>query len=166
LHGNGYRLGPVTGDHLFVFVADHTKRRKALEVDTDPVLNIMMFDIDEQFAQNLYYGSYLTSENEPLAAVAVDDDNNDNNSDQTRQSRTNGLHSSPVSRRHHHMDARVFEPCGYSMNSILFRSYTTIHITPGKATGSYSFENEPKGSKVTNRSLPMCSGLFNRNVSC
>lgn len=46
LDGNGYTLGPVTSDHWFVYVADHTNRRSSFENDTDRVLNIMMFDID------------------------------------------------------------------------------------------------------------------------
>jgi hypothetical protein len=58
LQGNGYTLGPVTGGHWFVFVADKTKRTAALEIDTDRVLNIMMFDIDENVAQLFYYDQY------------------------------------------------------------------------------------------------------------
>jgi S-adenosylmethionine decarboxylase len=58
LDGNGYTLGPVNGDHWFVFVADHTLRSKSLEIDTDRVLNIMMFDIDESVSQLFYYEHY------------------------------------------------------------------------------------------------------------
>merc|ERR1712216_1117392 len=58
LNGNGYTLGPVTSDHWFVFVADHTKRSDAADTDTDRVLNIMMFDIAEDVAQKFYYDRY------------------------------------------------------------------------------------------------------------
>ena len=51
LDGDGYTLGPVTDDHWFVFVADQTIRSGGLSEDTDRVLNIMMFDIDEEVAK-------------------------------------------------------------------------------------------------------------------
>lgn len=38
LDGSGYTLGPVTSDHWFVFVADHTIRSHSLERDTDRVV--------------------------------------------------------------------------------------------------------------------------------
>merc|ERR1712232_1079897 len=42
------------------------------------------------------------------------------------------------------IDAQAFEPCGYSMNAILFRSYSTIHITPEKGSSYASFETNQK----------------------
>jgi S-adenosylmethionine decarboxylase len=139
LHGNGYTLGPVTGDHWFVFVADHTKRRKALEIDTDRVLNIMMFDIDEQFAQNFYYESYNTSESE--GNVNGELENKEATTKRISLEQTAHIQALCPGAT---IDARAFEPCGYSMNAILFRSYTTIHITP-EATCSYaSFETNQK----------------------
>ena len=57
IYGNGYTLGPVTSDHWFVFLADHTTRY-SIDNDTDRVLNIMMFDIDETVAQKFYFDAY------------------------------------------------------------------------------------------------------------
>merc|ERR1711862_280723 len=42
------------------------------------------------------------------------------------------------------IDAQAFEPCGYSMNAILFRSYSTIHITPESGSSYASFETNQK----------------------
>jgi S-adenosylmethionine decarboxylase len=42
------------------------------------------------------------------------------------------------------IDPRAFEPCGYSMNAILYNSYSTIHITPEKNCSYVSFETNQK----------------------
>lgn len=135
LDGNGYTLGPVTGDHWFVFVADHTKRRKALAVDTDRVLNIMMFDIDESFAQNFYFQRYIQD------GEVVHVDNKEEVTKRISVAQTAHIQELCPGAT---IDAQAFEPCGYSMNALLFRSYTTIHITP-EVTSSYaSFETNQK----------------------
>ncbi|KAG7365048.1 S-adenosylmethionine decarboxylase [Nitzschia inconspicua] len=136
LDGSGYTLGPVTSDHWFVFVADHTIRSKSLEIDTDRVLNIMMFDIDEDVASLFYYGNYKqgkdgeTKEEETLRI----------SKEQTSKSGIDALCPGAI------IDPRAFEPCGYSMNAILFRSYSTIHITPESGSSYVSFETNQKVS--------------------
>jgi S-adenosylmethionine decarboxylase len=134
LDGNGYTLGPVTGDHWFVFVADQTVRAKALEFDTDRVLNIMMFDIDESVAKLFYYDRYKN-----------DDDQDDKEEELKRISKEQTVVSGigqlcPGAI----IDPSAYEPCGYSMNAILFRSYSTIHITPELGSSYASFETNQK----------------------
>lgn len=136
LHGNGYTLGPVTGDHWFVFVADHTNRTRSLEVDTDRVLNIMMFDIDEDVAKLFYYDQYDQNIGGETKAEEVKRISNE----QTFDSGIQALCPGAI------IDARAFEPCGYSMNAILFHSYTTIHITPESGSSYASFETNQKVS--------------------
>ncbi|KAL9189900.1 hypothetical protein ACHAXT_009575 [Thalassiosira profunda] len=134
LDGNGYTLGPVTGDHWFVFVADHT-RRWAEDNDTDRVLNIMMFDIDQDVAQKFYYDQYPAridaneSEEEATKRISVE---------QTKAAGIDSLVPGAT------IDPRAFEPCGYSMNSILFHSYSTMHITPEEGSSYASFETNQK----------------------
>lgn len=134
LDGNGYTLGPVNGDHWFVFVADQTIRAKALESDTDRVLNIMMFDIDENVAKLFTYNEYERE----VEGETKDDEVRRISSEQTLASGINALCPGAI------IDPRAFEPCGYSMNAILFRSYTTIHITPESGSSYASFETNQK----------------------
>jgi S-adenosylmethionine decarboxylase len=136
LDGSGYTLGPVTSDHWFVFVADHTIRSKSLEIDTDRVLNIMMFDIDEDVASLFYYDNYQQgkkgeTKEEETARISKE---------QTSKSGIDALCPGAI------IDPRAFEPCGYSMNAILFRSYSTIHITPESGSSYVSFETNQKVS--------------------
>lgn len=133
LDGNGYTLGPVTSDHWFVFVADQTIRSKSLEMDTDRVLNIMMFDIDEDVASMFYYENYDQKKGE-----TKDEETMRISREQTTRSGIDALCPGAI------IDPRAFEPCGYSMNAILFRSYSTIHITPESGSSYCSFETNQK----------------------
>lgn len=134
LDGSGYTLGPVTGDHWFVYVADQTVRAKALDIDTDRVLNIMMFDIDESVARLFYYDQYEQN----LDGETRDEEVERISKEQTVVSGINALCPGAI------IDPRAFEPCGYSMNAILFRSYSTIHITPESGSSYASFETNQK----------------------
>lgn len=136
LDGNGYTLGPVNSDHWFVFVADQTIRSRNLELDTDRVLNIMMFDIDEDVANMFFYDNYEKKKGE-----SKDDEIKRISHEQTVNSGISALCPGAL------FDPRAFEPCGYSMNAILFRSYSTIHITPESGSSYCSFEtNQQVGS--------------------
>ena len=128
LKGNGYTLGPVTGDHWFVFVADRTQRSNF--VATDRVVNIMMFDIDPELAKNFYYNQYLDEDE----AHTNNDNDNDNDTDLVRdkiigskmlkKGKLGELCPGAI------IDPMAFQPCGFSMNAILYKSYSTIHVTP------------------------------------
>lgn len=139
LNGNGYTLGPVTSDHWFVFVADHTRRYDP-DNDTDRVLNIMMFDIDEDVAQKFYYEQYEArispdeTEEEATKRISME---------QTKSAGIDALVPGAT------IDPRAFEPCGYSMNAILFHSYSTMHITPEEGSSYASFETNQKVTNYT-----------------
>lgn len=150
LSGNGYTLGPITSDHWFVFVADKTIRAKNLEVDTDRVLNIMMFDINVNVANLFYYDQYKKkvgqqddeeTKKEETARVSIE---------MTKAAGIDKLVPGSV------IDPCAFEPCGYSMNAILFRSYSTMHITPEEGSSYASFE--------TNQKVASYSSLINNVV--
>mmetsp|Transcript_28627 Transcript_28627/g.42359 ORF Transcript_28627/g.42359 Transcript_28627/m.42359 type:complete len:451 (-) Transcript_28627:270-1622(-) len=133
LQGNGYTLGPVTSDHWFVFVADQTIRA-SYDTDTDRVLNIMMFDIDVTVAETFYYDQYEPrkeneTEEEASSRISIA---------MTKKAGIDALVPGAI------IDPRAFEPCGYSMNAILFRSYSTMHITPEDGSSYASFETNQK----------------------
>jgi S-adenosylmethionine decarboxylase len=148
LSGNGYTLGPVTSDHWFVFVADKTIRGKNLDADTDRVLNIMMFDIDMNVANKFYYEQYQNqkAEQQQLGDILLDDEETKKietarvSDEMTKAAGIDKLVPGSV------IDSRAFEPCGYSMNAILFRSYATMHITPEEGSSYASFETNQKVS--------------------
>lgn len=96
----------------------------------------MMFDIDESVAKLFYYDQYKPQElheskEEAVARISLE---------QTNASGITELCRGAV------MDSRAFEPCGYSMNAVLFRSYSTIHITPESGSSYASFETNQKVS--------------------
>jgi len=153
LDGSGYTLGPVTSDHWFVYVADHTIRSKSLELDTDRVLNIMMFDIDADVSDIFYYNNYDAIEGE-----SKEDEIERISKEQSHKSGINDLCPGAI------IDARAFKPCGYSMNAILFRSYSTIHITPESGSSYVSFETNQKvasyNSLISNVIRTFCPKRF------
>ncbi|CAM9447761.1 unnamed protein product [Chrysoparadoxa australica] len=118
LNGSGYILGPITGDHWFVYVADKCNRNNF--VATDRTINIMMFDMDPAVA-----GMFFKKEGDDVEAMTK---------------RTGIGNLVPGAQ----VDACAFDPCGYSMNAIQFDSYYTIHVTPEAKCSYASFEtNNP-----------------------
>lgn len=114
LNGSGYVLGPMSGDHWFVYVADKCSR-PSYEYH-DRVLNVMMFDMDPEVAR-LFYKENVGSAEE-----------------MTKVSGIGALVPGA------NIDAFAFEPCGYSMNAIAYGNYATVHITPEAECSYASFE--------------------------
>mmetsp|Transcript_19940 Transcript_19940/g.67515 ORF Transcript_19940/g.67515 Transcript_19940/m.67515 type:complete len:474 (-) Transcript_19940:246-1667(-) len=153
--GQGYVLGPITGDHWFVYVADECERPASSS--TERTINIMMFDLaddvrdafyvcdDEkddlaQAARNMTQRSGLarlvvasTSEHNLVACASM---SGLNMADSPGAAPANGA----PRQRETFVDAAAFEPCGYSMNALCFESYTTVHVTPEKTCSYASFE--------------------------
>ena len=109
-------------------------RSHGLEVDTDRVLNIMMFDIDESVSKLFHYDEYQRD----VKGETKEEETERISREQTIASGINTLCPGAL------IDPRAFEPCGYSMNAILFRSYSTIHITPESGSSYASFETNQK----------------------
>lgn len=145
LRGAGHILGPVTGDHWFVYVADHDPSslvtmlpaplpliRSAsvghfapLPAPSSPIpgapnqertINMMMFDMAPEVA-NLFFLKTCTSGKEMTCRSGI----------------TNLVPGATI-------DETAFNPCGYSMNAILHDAYSTIHITPEPECSYCSFE--------------------------
>jgi hypothetical protein len=110
----------------------------------------MMFDIDVNVANLFYYDQYKKkvgqqddkeTKKEETACVSIE---------MTKAAGINKLVPGTV------IDPCAFEPCGYSMNAILFCSYSTMHITPKEESSYASFE--------TNQKVASYSSLINNVV--
>lgn len=126
LNGSGYLLGPITGDHWLFYVANKCQREY---LATERTINIMMFDLDPAVASQFYVEAYPTGKEMTTAS---------------------GIAKLVPGAA---VDDKAFEPCGYSMNAILYGSYTTVHITPEPECSYASFE--------TNNPLKSYSSLLN-----
>mmetsp|Transcript_23521 Transcript_23521/g.48941 ORF Transcript_23521/g.48941 Transcript_23521/m.48941 type:complete len:427 (+) Transcript_23521:138-1418(+) len=131
LNGSAYTLGPITGDHWFVWVADRTIRSDI--VGTDRVMNIMMFDIDPAVAEKFYTSRYRVGGDEE-----EDEDMREVGRRMTEEAGIRKLVPGAI------VDQMAFEPCGYSMNAILYNSYSTMHVTPETSFSYASFETNQK----------------------
>jgi len=116
LRGSGYVLGPITGDHWFVFVADKCERPS--KESTERTVNLMMFDLDPEVARTFY----------------VDGPSKGDGKAQTSMSGLSKLCPG------WQFDEHAFEPCGYSMNALRLGSYATVHVTPEPQCSYASFE--------------------------
>ena len=93
-----------------------------------------MFDIDEAVANLFHYNQY----DQDVEGETKDEEVRRISNEQTVDSGIQALCPGAI------IDARAFEPCGYSMNAILFHSYSTIHITPESGSSYASFETNQK----------------------
>lgn len=136
LKGTGQILGPITGDHWFVYVADHsqysfecpivnpskhlTTSGNLTQSSTTPsnerTINMMMFDLDPEVSQ-LFFTKNCATGKEMTSKAGIQ-------------------HLCPGAV----IDETCFHPCGYSMNAILHDAYSTIHITPQTECSYASFE--------------------------
>lgn len=127
--GSGYVLGPVTGDHWFVYIADQCERPVS---QPERTVNIMMFDLPDSVRA-------VFSTGEDARGMTL----------------KSGLAS--LVGDHSLVDAQAFAPCGYSMNSLVYGSYTTVHVTPEPSCSYASFE--------TNTALKSYGSLFKNVLS-
>lgn len=133
LRGAGHILGPVTGDHWFVYVADHdpsvfvppslsaapcsqVQLRNTPAPPTERTINMMMFDMAPEVG-NIFFQKTCQTGKEMTARSGI----------------SNLVPGATI-------DETAFNPCGYSMNAILHDAYSTIHITPEPECSYCSFE--------------------------
>lgn len=114
--GDAFILGPMTGDHWFVFVADYVDRPTSDCVDR--TLDMMMFGLDESAAKLFFQNK----------------DKYPEMTDVTKAAKIDTLLPGSDIQEH------CFDPCGYSMNGLIHQAYWTIHITPESHCSYASFE--------------------------
>lgn len=113
--GHAYVLGPINSDFWFICVADYCERRSS--ESTDRTLDIMMFGLDPD-----------------VAKMFVKDESFTTSEEVTRRSGIKELMPGAD------IQEFVFDPCGYSMNGLMYEAYFTIHITPEAEFSYASFE--------------------------
>jgi hypothetical protein len=123
--GSAFLMGPLTGDHWFVFVADYVDR--PTEQCVDRTLDIMMFGLDEDVAKLFFKdAARFPSHKDVTKASGID----------------TLLPGSQI-------QEFCFDPCGYSMNGLLYDAYWTIHITPESHCSYASFETNVRMSNYS-----------------
>lgn len=112
--GKGYTLGPMNEDRWFIYVADISKTPSD-KSEVEQTIEIIMSGLDRK-SMSLFYKS----------------------SDYEDVSNTSGISSIIPNSI---IDDHMFDPCGYSMNGLFKRYYSTIHITPEPEFSYVSFES-------------------------
>ena len=134
--GNGFTLGPLNGERWFIYVADLTQCPSNKE-EVEQTIEIMMSCLDRKIMAQFYKGETNSNVSDTSGIAAL-------------------IPGSLI-------DDHVFEPCGYSMNGLKGRYYSTVHITPQPEFSYVSFEsNLPMSSyddlirRVLNTFKPGC----------
>ena len=161
LRGNGHILGPITGDHWFVYVADHCplpaappaalgQGPAAVDGLEKPPAVASVSPRGPGFVRSVSSYSNLAgaavASNErtinlmmfdmapEVAAIFYQGQNGLSGREMTVKA---GIHCLCPGAT---IDEVAFSPCGYSMNAILYDAYSTIHVTPEPQCSYVSFE--------------------------
>lgn len=122
--GQAFILGPLTGAHWHLYVAD---MRNQAEVESAPsqVFEMMMTGLHASKMKQFYRKADKSEEGKNGAQLAMP------------LNESSGLTRIFPSAD---MDAFLFEPCGYSMNGIRTGEYATVHVTPEPECSFVSYE--------------------------
>eukprot|EP00754_Rhynchopus_humris_P002391 Rhum_TRINITY_DN11324_c1_g1::Rhum_TRINITY_DN11324_c1_g1_i1::g.43997::m.43997/K01611/speD, AMD1; S-adenosylmethionine decarboxylase len=116
--GSGYILGPLNKEHWNFFIADYTQPEDAEGNPPDQTLEVIMSGLSKERM------AWFFNEDGSKTEAAV-----------TEGSGIAGIIPGST------IDAKLFEPCGYSMNGLTKDNhYWTIHITPEDHCSFVSFE--------------------------
>jgi S-adenosylmethionine decarboxylase len=129
--GSGHILGSATSDNVLVYLTERDKLPHGIPLER--TFNMMMFDLDESVTQYFFKESCPTLE-EMMSKSGMD-----------------SLSSGTT------VDAHAFDPCGFSMNTLLGSTYSTVHVTPERECSYSSYE--------TNAPLESYTSLINKVLS-
>lgn len=149
--GSAHVLGPLNRDHWYIYVWDAEEHEPAVYApvrrsvpapsvpsrgNNESTLQILMQDMHPSVAQKFF------KETDPSMTSR-------------RMTIESGIRDLVPGAT---LDDFAFDPCGYSMNGILFDAYYTIHITPESHCSYVSFE--------TNARLRCYESLLKNVVRC
>mmetsp|Transcript_5856 Transcript_5856/g.8137 ORF Transcript_5856/g.8137 Transcript_5856/m.8137 type:complete len:455 (+) Transcript_5856:62-1426(+) len=147
LRGSGHILGPVTGDHWFVYVADHPNPTMPISnhqnLISNSILNRTNLLANQPQSEQISKSSTPSGERtinmmmfdmDPAVANLFYKKTCRTGKEMTKQAGIDLL--CPGAQ----IDDQAFTPCGYSMNAILHDAYFTMHITPQQECSYASFE--------------------------
>jgi S-adenosylmethionine decarboxylase len=176
LLGSGHILGPITGDHWFVYVADlypDTRLISFTNSSDSPIkaANTSTISLSGRKLSNSNLLSLLTGESSNGSPINLNAHINDKGQERTMnmmmfdmceeishifyQCNTASAKEMTLKSGINHLcpgatiDETAFTPCGYSMNAILHDAYSTIHVTPEQACSYCSFETNAMLSNYT-----------------
>jgi S-adenosylmethionine decarboxylase len=110
--GNSYVIGPSSGDHWYLYLADYSDATRI--ITPEKTLEIMMHKLDAGVAAQFYRKDEVGDKDKfPGVAELIEDCETDEFN---------------------------FTPCGYSMNGLAKTAYSTIHVTPEAICSYASFE--------------------------
>ena len=164
LRGNGHILGPITGDHWFVYVADHSEIEPPVSMtrcQSLPALTALLAGVaaPSSIANPSLIASspsvdrtvnLMMFDMAPEVSKIFFKSSYDTGKEMTTKAGIDHLCPGAT------IDETAFTPCGYSMNAILHDAYFTIHITPEQECSYASFE--------TNTSLPSYASMVTRDI--
>jgi len=120
--GQSYILGPITKDHWYLYVADYSEPCDAASKEV--TLEVMMHKLDRAAASQFYRGEGCMDRDKFPGVMEL----------------IPGQET----------DEFNFTPCGYSMNGLADKAYSTIHVTPEPQCSYASFETNLSLSSYKN----------------
>ncbi|KAL0585344.1 hypothetical protein ABG067_004876 [Albugo candida] len=153
-NGSAHVLGPLNDDHWYIYVWDAEHHQDNGWTISDPIRSISAYS-DTRSMQNSDSTLHIMMQamNEDIAKQFRKNlDPAISSREITIKSGIRDLVPGAI------LDEVAFEPCGYSMNGILFDAYYTIHVTPESHCSYVSFE--------TNARLRCYDSLLKNVVRC
>lgn len=154
--GSAYQIGPMNGDHWFLYMYSQEQNRsagqpfiKAEEDDEfdDETLEILMTELDGKQAKQFYKTTLTSPHNDKQSNEGIPkgleysaSENSEGHTLGSKAAKLSGLKQICCREEASVMDSFLFDPLGFSANMVAPQHYATIHITPEPECSYASFE--------------------------
>lgn len=132
VHGTAYQIGPMNGDHWYLYMYSSRKSESAID---DETMEVLMTDIanSKQFYKSSMIGIPKGTEYTAL-------ENSEGHVLGSKVAKLSGLKAICCKDEGSVMDSFLFDPLGFSANMVCGQFYSTIHVTPEPEYSYASFE--------------------------